>query len=175
MSEHCPYQIDDTVYVAAASAYSRKDVACPICFGKLSVTLILGNGEHQPVECDFCGKGYEGPRGVVEEYVACSSVEQRIVIGIGKDERGWHVDTGYNVQRIADGNVFAARADAEARRIVLHADAEQEARRRWEGHVSEGKKKSSWSAGYHRRQLKELRRKAGWHEEKLSAKKKEQP
>ena len=47
-----PFQIGQAVFVADAHSYSEEREPCPVCFGKLSVTVILGNGE---VEVDGYG------------------------------------------------------------------------------------------------------------------------
>lgn len=172
-----PYQIDDTVYVASASSYLRTEVECPVCFGNLSVVLILGNGEHQPIECDFCRDGYKGPCGVVQGYKAHSSVRPIVITGFGKDGRGWYVTSGHQAEHLNDGNVFSTQAEAEGRRVDLYAAAAIEAEQAWERNICSQKSKPTWSVGYHRAELTELRRKVAYHENKLSEKKKakEQP
>jgi len=61
------FKIGDVVYFASAGQ-RQVDIPCPVCFGKREVTLILGNGDSVELPCDYCGKGYDGPRGYVLEY-----------------------------------------------------------------------------------------------------------
>lgn len=51
--------------------YGRDQVCvqCPICCGKLVVTMILGDGTRIEVDCDACRRGYEPPSGYVHEWV----------------------------------------------------------------------------------------------------------
>ena len=169
----CPYQIDDVVYLAVAYSNSTEKVPCPVCFGKLSVVLILGNGEHQSIECDFCGLGYKGPQGVVQKRKASSSVQRFIITGIGKDAQGWYITKHHQREYLDNGNVFPTQAGAEGRRVELYALAEVQAKNQWELNIRNRKSKPTWSVGYHREELKELRRKAQYHEEKLREKKHE--
>ena len=62
------YKIDDTILHARFDTHVSVTKKCPICFGNREVQLILGDGTHVKLPCDYCGHGYEEPRGVVREY-----------------------------------------------------------------------------------------------------------
>ena len=163
-----PFQLGQEVFLARASSYSEVMVPCPICFGKLCVTLILGNGEEQPIECDYCGKGYDGPQGVVREYRPVSSVERRMVTGLETDGENWsfHLSgSGYCTTK--DRQLFATAEEAEVRRLELHEEAKQDAERRMES-ILKGKKKSfTWTVGYHRSQIRDMESRIEWHKKRL--------
>jgi len=162
-----PFQIGQTVYLARASAHTRVEVPCPVCCGKRSVTLILGNGEHQPVVCEMCSHGCEPPSGVAHEYRAESSVIETTVTGLSLRGGEWKTETeaGYG-----GDEVFADRDAAEARRAEKLAAEMEYAERMREENLMRRKKKSTWTAGYHRAEVKRLRASLEWHENKLRAK-----
>jgi hypothetical protein len=53
-----------------AACYRREGVRkpCPVCYGQTKVKLILGNEEEVILPCDYCGKGFDFPKGYVTEY-----------------------------------------------------------------------------------------------------------
>jgi len=173
-SERPPFEFGQTIYVATAQAFSEDCVPCPICAGKLHVTLTLGDGTTTPVGCEFCAGGYSGPKGYVTKHGPSSSVVVSTVTGLtrGKffDDNGWHVEgTGHVSERVSAGNVFDNEADAEARRGVLHAAAAEQSRDNFESQFKRAKGKTTWTVGYHRSCIKDLERKLEWHRGKLSA------
>ena len=168
MSERPKFNIGDTVYVAWAHGFADNYVPCPICFGKLSVVLILGNGEHQPIECDACGKGYEGPQGVVNERAVKSGKCAAEVKGISASrDDGWQYETDAHWHHDR-ADVFATEAEAEARREVLHAEAEAGRVRSFEAQFKGTKRKGAWTAKYHREQIRDLEEKIAWHKKRLA-------
>lgn len=83
------FNIGDVVY-SASYGQIAKQVTCPVCFGKLKVTVILGNDERVEVDCDYCGKGYEDSKGYVTEYdyvaKAKCFVVNKIDVKVGRDK-----------------------------------------------------------------------------------------
>jgi len=164
-----PFEFGQTVYIASANAYTRIEVPCPICFGKRIVRLELGNGEMQPFECEMCGKGFEGPRGVTHGYKATSDVSSGEISGIEVHDDSWRISVGHETCRLEDGNVFDNPEAAEARRIILHQEAERQAERNFESQFKSKAKDGSWTVGYHRREIADLERKLAWHRARLGA------
>lgn len=79
------YKIGDRVWWARCGT---REVAhdCPICFRKKRVILILGDDSEVEVECDFCGKGYEGPKGYILEYQWVATPEEVRIDGLNIEE-----------------------------------------------------------------------------------------
>jgi hypothetical protein len=140
-----PFEIGQKIYVPWASAYLCEMVQCPICFGKKSVTLILGNGEHVPVECEGCGLGYNGPQGTIQARAPASGVRDEIISGMTLRGGEWIFEVGH--ERINSRDIFTDLALAEAKRAELHAEAE---------------------ARYHREQIARCEQTLAWHKAKLS-------
>ena len=159
-----PFEFGQQVWIATASAYARKEIKCPVCDGKCNVVLILGSGERVPVLCEFCQHGSDEPSGVACAHSPASSIRPATVTGLYRNGDKWEVQCG---SPSAEREVFATEAEAEARRIVLHAEAEEEAKRNFEGQFKNARGKYSWTVGYHRGCIKRLRRQLEWHESRL--------
>ena len=166
-----PFEIGQDVFTVYATAYSQITVPCPICFGKLFVTLILGNGEHQPIECDMCGKGYEGPQGTTISHAPFSKVSAGVVTGLSCGSRGWTIEVNETRYVLDDALVFLTQEEAEARRVVLHEKVRHEAQIMDERNLTYKKKGHAWKAGYHRAEAAENKRRMEWHLNKLAERK----
>lgn len=148
------------------------ETPCPVCFGKMAVVVILGNDEEIKTPCDYCGKGYEGPRGVVKEFNWQASPEERAIVRVSLEDQGeikrasYHFAGGYYCE---DVDAFATKEEAEARcqeRIAEH-DAHETQRR--EALKEQAHRSFSWHVGYHRNCIKEAKRTLAWHEARAIA------
>lgn len=163
-----PVQIGQTVYEARAWSYGDKSVPCPVCYGQLFATLILGNGEHVKVECDACGIGYNGPRGVVNERCAGSRIDTHIVAGLLSDGDGWKVLDRSGSRYAWGSEVFETAEEAETQRAALFAEAVKDAENRTFQQREHKRKKLTWLAFYHRKGIKTAERDLAYHTRKLS-------
>ena len=163
------FKIGDTVYVAR---YGRESVTlpCPICFGKLKVELILGNGDSVVLPCDYCGKGHFGiPQGVVTEYEFVAKAERVIISGIESEQTTTETKTRYRHSGcyiIDQKDVFTTNAEALVAAGAEKEKTEQEERTRIEYLKNNVKKTFAWNAGYHMREAKRNRDEAEAHEQK---------
>lgn len=167
MRETPRFAIGQRVFVADASPYASTKVPCPVCFGDLSVKVILGNGEVQPIECTACGLGFDGPQGFINATAPVSSVTEGEVDGIEADHSHgdrWRYSVG---GRRAD-HVFATREEAETKRAELFEEAKAAAERMNDSFAAEKKKGLAWQIRYHRDQIKAAERTIEWNRKKLS-------
>lgn len=159
-----PFEFGQVVYVVEGSAHGAVEVPCPICFGKLSVTLILGNGEEQQIECEACGKGCSGPTGLVTSWRPWSKVHAAVVTGLNHDGSMWRVSvSGHHSSQY----IFADEETAEAFRVTYLEQLSEQARRMDEQNMMRHKKQHAWSARYHREHIARLRQEMEYHEAKL--------
>jgi len=158
------YKLGDLVWVASYESREGKE-PCPVCFGKLVVTLILGNDERVVLPCDYCGHGFNEPRGYVTVYERLARVESAVITevrarktstGIEYEYRGgsWCLDAS---------RVFGTEEQAQAHAEEL-AKAEQlcdeTSPERVKRHVQHT---YSWNAGYHLREVAEARKSMEYH------------
>lgn len=166
-----PFEFGQTVFVVSADAHHPSRVPCPVCFGELAVTVILGNREEVRVLCENCAGGCQPPSGEVTRYVAHSNILTLPVCGFEFRDGEWTIRFADHLShRMSERLIFANEADAEQRRIELHAEAEDRAQKNFESQFRNARGKLSWTVGYHRKQIVDLRRSLAWHEAKLLAK-----
>lgn len=159
-------EIGQEVFVAQAHAYAISDETCPICFGKLFVVVILGDGSQQPVACDAC-RGSDGhATGVVPVHAPASSVIRGTVTGIEID--GGVARYRVNGVQFDASDIFTTEAEAESRRAVLFDRATEQARLSFETRFKRPRS-IPWTIRYHRDCIKGAERDIAWHRSKLVA------
>lgn len=164
MNDVPPYTFGQTVWLSIVSQWDRIKVPCPVCYGKLRVTVLLGNGEAVEVECDYCGKGYAGPTGTAFENKATGRVVQATVTGMANERGEWRVTTtpdGY-----ADSQRFETQAEAEADMAVRLKAAEARVADQVCQQQCRARRAVTWHAGYHTAAAARDRRSAEYHEAK---------
>jgi hypothetical protein len=159
------FNIGDTVWFASCGTREvRQD--CPVCFGKLSVTLELGNGERIETRCDYCGKGWEGPRGYVTEYEWLADPMCVTLTGKDVSERDGRREITYRAPNCYMSDVEDVRAtkeEAEARCAIRIDEHAAEEKKRLEWSKENNKKSYSWHVGYHLREAKRAQSSLEWH------------
>lgn len=163
------FSVGDTVFIASFQNKQIK-VVCPICYGKLKVTLILGNGEQAILECNYCGKGFGEPRGVVEEYEyvaeARTGIIERIEIEVtasGEKYKYHFYDNCY----LDEDELFTDKGAALEKANLKALDYQKEQDTRAEYLKQNSKKSYSWNAGYHGRAIKKAKKDIEYHERKM--------
>ena len=158
----------DSAWWARFAPHSEERVTCPVCYGTLAVHVTLGNGDVVKTPCDYCGKGYEGPRGWVTDYKTVA--EPRLVtidyVIETQTEEGVKREFRNDSYVLDECDLFESRAEAEQRANEKGAEyiADMERRAEW---LKENSKKSfSWHVGYHMREAKRCREKAEYHDRK---------
>jgi hypothetical protein len=156
------YKIGDTVWIPVGGLRGI-DVPCPVCFGKLVVRLELGNSDIVVLPCEYCGKGYEGPRGVVGEYTRAPAAEPFTITSINKEE----TDAGTSVEyRSGSGyakKVYATREEAMVRAEEMAAENEAIERKRADYAKHNTNRNYAWNAGYHMHEARKAADKIEWH------------
>lgn len=165
------FNIGDTVYYAAAGN-KRIDIPCPICFGKRQVTLILGNGDSVELPCQYCGNGFDTPRGYIEEYEYIAEASPFLITGISinttesGEKREYRSGSDNCYHNLHEDKCFATIEEALQAAISVKETMENEQKTRTE-YIKKDKQKSfAWNAGYHMREAKRNRKDAEYHEEK---------
>ena len=162
-----PFQLGDTVYVVQGCRSVPVQKTCPVCFGKRCVTIILGNGELENVMCDYCGKGYEGPRGYVVDYELHSAVRQAIITGASFTNHKWEFALDYGRTGTGESELYRDEESAEAARSKLMEKMKKEEAWMTENRLNYSKTNLTWRVGYHRKRLRDLEREAEYHRKML--------
>ncbi len=160
------FNIGDSVWIASFELQSEK-IPCPVCFGTLKVTLVLGNGDQVILPCDYCGKGDEGPKGYIEEYRRGPRSESIIITEreISETSEGRRVRYhSYNSRYYEAKDVFETTGEALAE-SQKRADSMAEEEKNRAEHLKKSVNKSySWNVGYHLREVKRLKEQIIYHE-----------
>jgi len=162
------FNIGDYVWVAHFNPNQETHIPCTVCYGKRVVTLILGNGDQLELPCDYCGKGWDGPRGWETEYRAVIDPEQvRITsVSITVTDKGEEVQYHATPYSYRQDMVFATRDEALAKSEELAAIWIKDQNTRSEYIKKDTKKTFAWNAGYHMRQVRDYEKKIVHHKER---------
>ena len=162
-----PFEIGQQMWEALYPP-TRVRVPCPVCFGQLAVTVVLGDGEHVGVPCEACGIGYDGPRGYIEEWRYEAAARPFVIAGVESMRRDdWVVknDDGWSINY---ANLFATEHEALASaRAQVESLMERQCDTR--RHKRQEVKRALWSVRYHREQIQDLNRKIAWHRSKVES------
>ena len=163
------YNIGDTVWWATGGTKEVRH-KCPVCFGKVSVTVILGNGEHVETECDYCTKPYGSRGGSVVEWEWTTDVKQIVIEGkeVRENHEGRKVEYRHGSYILRDGIICDTKEEAEeARKSIAEKHHEEELERLQRG-KEHNLKSYSWHVGYHQRCLKKAQAEIDYHSKKIT-------
>lgn len=163
------YNIGDKVWWATCGQ-REVTIPCPVCFGKLRVTLILGNGEQVKTECEYCTRGLESAKGYTHEYQRFSEVKEVVITGkeVRENENGRNVEYRYLNYCLDDKNTFITKEEAETAVKAMILEYENCEVERMNYKKKSNQSHYSWSVGYHRRRLKDAQREIDYHSRKIS-------
>jgi hypothetical protein len=161
------YKVGDGVWVAQSGHRDVREV-CPVCYGKLEVLLILGNGDKVTLPCDYCGKGYSSPTGYVTEYGYFTSAVFMTIdaVEVTATANGEEVLYHSDFYLLYPANVFDTKAEALTKGEELAAELAEQQRTRTEHIKADVKKSFTWNAGYHLREAKRKEAEAARHRER---------
>jgi len=134
------------------------------------VTLILGDDSQVAGECDYCGKGFEGPKGYVAAYEHKSDPVQIEITGREMHQSGieevWTYQYGGCYIASSD-QLFETQGEAAIRCTELVAEHEEDKAARAERRKQYGHKSFTWAAGYHMREIASHERQLAWHRKRF--------
>jgi hypothetical protein len=152
------YNIGDTVWVPRAE-YRDIIIPCPICFTKGVVHLILGDDSVCELACDYCRdySHYPHATGYVKERAFVQKAESYVVTGKNVSYQGNEVKISYqsNYYSLSSEDLFDTMEEAFDKSKEKAKELQDAYNYRTEHIKHDVKKKFSWNAGYHLRQVKE--------------------
>ena len=162
-----PFEIGET-YWAPIGSPEKMTIPCPVCFGQLAVTVVLGDGERVGVPCEACGKGFDGPQGTIEVWEHTPSARRFVIDRVKSmwDDR-WTVES-------EDGQTrdFSELHETEAEAFAVaveHVRMQHERNMRTYQRRRRDVANATWSIRYHREQIKDLERQIAWHTGRITA------
>jgi len=164
------HKVGDRVWVAAYTQHAQLRETCPVCFGKLEVVVILGNGDSVTTPCSYCTRGHEGPFGFVNEYGPQADAKFMTITAIRSTEDGsgqhheYHSGTANSYRVLTPDLMFATESEAIAKGEELAAKAVADRDERAVYLKEKAHKSFAWNAGYHMRAAKRAREEAERHE-----------
>jgi len=166
-----PFNIGDTYYLPHHNP-TQVSKPCPVCYGKLKVEMILGNGDHVDVKCEACGKGYEGPRGCVMDYTYEPFVSQFVIKGIHSMYDGEFTlkSTGGETANLKQ--LYLSHATALEVATNMMKDCQD--RNMWDGigRTKHQRENKCWTISYHEKCIRDWEAKIAWHRAKVSERRK---
>lgn len=149
------FNVGDKVWWAKYKMGTVKKT-CPICDGKLKVTVILGNGDHIETDCTYCERGFH-QYGYVEEYEYISAVEQVTITHkeVTEDDNGRTVEYRYGSYCLTLDNAFETQEEAERKLKEIIEKQQFEDLERTEYSKNKNPRKYSWDVGYYQRMKKD--------------------
>lgn len=162
------YNIDDVVWYAFVGN-RQVQKTCDICYGKLKVNLILGNGTIVELPCNYCGTSYESPRGYITTYEFVAEPKQVKISNINIEQTKTSEKITYYTDygTIVNNNyIFDTKEEAEIRcnEIIKQEEIDEFAKTE---HLKFNNNKSfSWNAGYHLKEVKKHKQQLEYHERK---------
>jgi len=142
---------------------------CPVCCGKLEVTLILGNDERVVLPCEYCGHGMSEPRGYLVDYERIAQAKPRTIAAIESTITSEGAEYEY---RTAEGHrfhaedIYATEAEAivRAEQMAEKAKADEDTRAFY---LKQNKNKTyAWNAGYHMDRVERAKKDIEYHTRK---------
>ena len=159
------FKIGDMVY-RVRNGQEKIQQTCPICFGKLSVKIILGNDDEVIAPCGMCGNGPEGPRGYVQEYEYVAGAKPFFINCIRSSatpEGEIHEYTSSDHSCERENELFLTKDEAMVAAVEKKAEQETEQKRRADWIKHDKLKNYSWNAGYHLNLVKKAQRDIEYH------------
>lgn len=171
------YKIGDTKWYATYDKHASTSVPCPVCFGKLRVIVVLGNGDEVSVPCNYCGHGFKNPTGTIQEYKKVAKAIPFHITGISFDTCGGKEVVEYRMVTSSSGSCSSWIPRKEHQLYDTEEEALIEAERlKNEDETNENTKAEyikydkiksfSWNAGYHMRQIKDAQKQIEYHSQK---------
>ena len=157
---------DEVFFVNYAKEHVKKE--CPICFGKMRVALVLGNGDIVETDCNFCERGFVR-YGYVEEYEYVSKITKVRIDKkeIYENEFGKVVEYRYGCYVLDHSNISAIEDEAKVLLASKIEKVKKEDLERLEYDKKQNIRKYSWHVGYYRRMKREAQEKIDMCDKKI--------
>ena len=162
------YSIGDRVWHASHKTTIER-ITCPECFGKLYLTVILGDDSKVTIDCAGCASGYGPPKGYVTYYKHDADIIlvtiDKVEISLDYVEYGFNrVDGFMNIAKDTELFIIKEEAEIRAKELSEEWDKDQLAK------IHQKEKHNhtwSWHVHYHRKQIRDAEKMIEYAKTKL--------
>lgn len=159
------YQIGDEVYVPRFRNV-EKSIPCPDCCGTKALTVIMGDGEQLSINCAWCAKGYDPPRGYLIVYDWAAYTERSYIEGVERSDGTYEYrGCGWSEKEDQIALTKEAAQVIACKRAEAHNEAEQH---RYLACKEQTSRSWAWNASYHRNKIKQAQKDIEYHTAKLN-------
>lgn len=160
------FEVGGTAWWAHATT-KETSVECPDCGGTGRLRVTFHDETMVSIDCQNCARGYEPPTGRIPCYDRTPNAELVTIKGFEfrDGQIRWQTTGSYVVD---DDMLFDNEIDALAKCGVMAREADQAERDR----IFKKEKDTrswAWNASYHRKEIKEAKRRIEYHTSKLEA------
>lgn len=160
-----PFKLGDVMWLAQGNS-RRVDLLCPVCAGQLWFTVEFASGERTKVLCTACERGFEGPRGTIQEWVLEPTAQRfEIAEAVSFTQKKWRVRSTTDLEANYD-ELFSTEAEATAEATKRAAELEESNMRAQQNRKADTKR-GGWSVVYHRQQIKKAEASIAWHRKQI--------
>lgn len=148
-----PFAIGEKLWHAAPDPDAQWEV-CDTCFGKLKITMILGNGERHTLNCAACTLGCGQPSGMIQTHRLRYAPKEFIPTKVSMSGDEFHYSRDESGQFAYAKSLTRDRGECQVMCDELNAKHAAEEHTRNIHIRIEKRRTMAWSVGYWRGQLR---------------------
>lgn len=148
-----PFAIGEKLWHAAPDPDARWEV-CDTCFGKLKITMILGNGEEHTLDCAACTIGYGQPSGRIQTHRIRYTPKEFVPTKVSMSGNEFHYSRDESGQFAYASTLTREKSECQVMCDELNAKHAAEEHGRVVHNRKSKRRDMAWSVGYWRGQLR---------------------
>lgn len=148
-----PFAIGEELWHAAPDPAAQWEV-CDTCFGKLKITMVLGNGEEHTLDCAACTLGYGQPSGRIQTHRIRYAPKEFIPTKVSMSGDEFHYYRDESGQFAYAKDLIRDRAECQVMCDELNEKHAAEEHGRTVHNRTSKRRDMAWSVGYWRGQLR---------------------
>lgn len=159
------YNIGDEMWMLRTDT-KEAYVECPDCCGEGRLRVIMGDETVVSIQCENCKRGYERSSGKLVVWESKAAPIKVNIKGVELTDEGVRYTTTQSYW-VEEGNLFDTEEKAfaaSAAKAIENDEAEKKRKLQKHNH----NRSWAWNASYHRKELKEAKRKTEYHTAQLA-------
>lgn len=161
-----PFAIGEQLWHAAPDPDAQWEV-CDTCFGKLKITMVLGNGEEHVLSCAACTLGYGQPSGRIQTHRIRYAPKKFVPTKVSMSGDEFHYSQDDTGQFAYATTLTRDHSECQVMCDELNAKHAAEEHGRVVSNRTSKRRDMAWSVGYWRGQLRKSEEEAARLRERL--------